>query len=344
MSGLTRRRTVVTLLILLGLLAATGITALLLGTERVPLHRLVRMLIGLRTADGPADVSETIILQIRGPRILLAGFVGATLGLTGAVLQSLLRNPLAEPHLIGVSSGAALGVMIGSLWPLTGPGGLAATWMFAFMGGMTALVMLYRLSTVNGRIRPDTLVLAGVVLNGVLAAVIMFLTSYLDPGRVFGRVVWLMGSLGSVESTVLWITGPVLLAGTAWLCLQGRPLNLMTLGADTAQSLGLQPDRVIRASLVVSAFMIGLVVSLSGMIGFVGILTPHILRRLIGTDYRLLLPASALGGALFLIVADTVARVALAPTELPVGVVTALCGGPFFLWLLAQRRREVMGR
>jgi iron complex transport system permease protein len=179
-----------------------------------------------------------------------------------------------------------------------------------------------------------------VVLNGTLAAVIMFLTSYLDPGRVFGRMVWLMGSLGSIEPAALWIVCPVLTAGMAWLSLQGRPLNLMTLGADTAQSLGLRPDRVIRASLLVSASMIGLVVALSGMIGFVGILTPHIMRRLTGTDYRLLLPASALGGALFLIVADTVARVALAPTELPVGVVTALCGGPFFLSLLARRRQE----
>ncbi|MFZ5877160.1 MAG: FecCD family ABC transporter permease [Nitrospirota bacterium] len=344
MSGLTPRRTVVTLLTLLGLLALTGIVALLLGTERVPFGRLIRIVTGLTASETADDVSETIILQIRGPRVLLAGFVGAVLGLTGAVLQSLLRNPLAEPHLIGVSSGAALGVMIGSIWPMNGLiQGLTTTWLFAFAGGMAALVMLYRLATVNGRIRPETLVLAGVVLNGTLAAVIMFLTSYLDPGRVFGRVVWLMGSLGSVESAVLWLTAPLLLAGMAWLCLQGRPLNLMTLGAETAQSLGLRPDRVIRASLVVSASMIGLVVSLSGMIGFVGILTPHILRRLIGTDYRLLLPASALGGALFLIVADTVARVALAPTELPVGVVTALCGGPFFLWLLAQRRREVAG-
>ncbi|MFZ5862856.1 MAG: FecCD family ABC transporter permease [Nitrospirota bacterium] len=345
MSGLTRRRTAVTLSILLGLLAATGLAALLLGAERVPFHRLVDLLIGPRRGDGPPDVSDTIILQIRGPRIALAGLVGAVLGLTGAVLQSLLRNPLAEPHLIGVSSGAALGVMIGGLWPMSGLiRGLTTTWVFAFAGGMVALVMLYRLSTVNGRIRPETLVLAGVVLNGTLAAVIMFLTSYLDPGRVFGRVVWLMGNLGSAESAVLWLTGPVLLAGMAWLCAQGQPLNLMTLGADTAQSLGLRPDRVIRASLVVSASMIGLVVSLSGMIGFVGILTPHILRRLIGTDYRLLLPASALGGAMFLIVADTAARVALAPTELPVGVVTALCGGPFFLWLLARQRRAVMSR
>lgn len=341
MSGLTRRRAAVTLLVLFGLLAATGTTALLLGTERIPFGRLVDVLI--HHDDGHAGVSETILLQIRGPRVLLAGFVGAVLGLTGAVLQSLLRNPLAEPHLLGVSSGAALGVMIGGLWPMSGliPG-LTTSWVFAFAGGLAALVVLYRLSTVNGRIRPETLVLAGVVLNGTLAAVIMFLTSYLDPGRVFGRMVWLLGSLGSVESAALLLIAPPLLAGMAWLCLQGRSLNLMTLGADTAQSLGVSPDRVIRANLLVSASMIGLVVSLSGMIGFVGILTPHILRRLIGTDYRLLLPASALGGGLFLIVADTVARVALAPTELPVGVVTALCGGPFFLWLLAKRRREAL--
>jgi iron complex transport system permease protein len=243
-----------------------------------------------------------------------------------------------------VSSGSALGVIVAGLWPIQHAlAGATATWLLAFAGGMITLVALYRLSLVGGRIRPETLVLAGVVLNGTLSAVIMFLTSYVDPARIFGRVVWLMGNLGSVESRVLWGIGPVLGVGMTWLCLQGRPLTIMTLGSEAAQSLGVHAERVIRASLIVSAMMIGLVVSLSGMIGFVGILTPHILRRLIGTDYRLLLPASVLGGAMFLIIADTVARVALAPTELPVGVITALCGGPFFLWLLAQRRKVVIG-
>jgi iron complex transport system permease protein len=340
MTSLTLRRTAVTLLILTGLLSATAVAALWLGTERVPLGRLLAILAGRYVPVSPSDMSETIVLQIRGPRIALAAMVGATLGLTGAVLQSILRNPLAEPHLIGVSSGAALGVILAGLWPIHHAlAGATATWLLAFIGGMATLAALYRLSSVNGRIRPETLVLAGVVLNGTLSAVIMFLTSYLDPARVFGRVVWLMGNLGSAESGLLWIIGPALAVGMTWLCAQGRPLTIMTLGAETARSLGVHAERVMRSSLIVSATMIGLVVSLSGMIGFVGILTPHILRRLIGTDYRLLLPASVLGGAMFLIVADTVARVALAPTELPVGVITALCGGPFFLWLLAKQRR-----
>ncbi len=340
MTGLTLKRTAATLLILTGLLGVTAVAALLLGSEHVPFGRLLAILAGRYAPVSPSDMSETIVLQIRGPRIALAAMVGATLGLTGAVLQSILRNPLAEPHLIGVSSGAALGVILAGLWPIHHAlAGATATWLLAFIGGMATLAALYRLSSVNGRIRPETLVLAGVVLNGTLSAVIMFLTSYLDPARVFGRVVWLMGNLGSAESGLLWIIGPALAVGMTWLCAQGRPLTIMTLGAETARSLGVHAERVMRSSLIVSATMIGLVVSLSGMIGFVGILTPHILRRLIGTDYRLLLPASVLGGAMFLIIADTVARVALAPTELPVGVITALCGGPFFLWLLAKQRR-----
>jgi iron complex transport system permease protein len=339
-NALSLGRTIRTLLVLAGLLGGTGVFALWLGAERIPFHRLLAILTGFFTPASPSDMSETIVLQIRGPRLVLAALVGATLGLTGAVLQSILRNPLAEPHLIGVSSGAALGVIVAGLFPIHHAfAGASAAWILAFVGGMITLVALYRLSSVNGRIRPETLVLAGVVLNGTLSAVIMFLTSYLDPARIFGRVVWLMGHLGSAEAGSLWVVGPVLATGMAWLCVQGRPLTIMTLGSETAQSLGVDAERVIRSSLVVSAMMIGLVVSLSGMIGFVGILTPHILRRLIGTDYRLLLPASVLGGAIFLIIADTVARVALAPTELPVGVITALCGGPFFLWLLGKRRR-----
>jgi iron complex transport system permease protein len=330
-----------TLAILATGLAAIAAIAALLGTERIGLGQLLAILLGRHEAS-PGDMSETIILQIRGPRIMLAGLVGATLGVTGAVLQSILRNPLAEPHLIGVSSGAALGVMVAGLWSIPGLlAGLTATTLLAFAGGMAALVILYQLSKVEGRVRPETLILAGVVLNGTLAAGIMFLTSYLDPTRIFGRVVWLMGNLGSLEPGALWIIGPLLIAGMVFLCLQGHRLTVMTLGHETAQSLGVHAEFVTRATLIVSALIIGMVVSVSGMIGFVGILTPHILRRLIGSDYRLLLPASVLGGAIFLIVADTVARVALAPTELPVGVVTALCGGPFFLSLLAQRRRLV---
>ncbi len=341
MKSLTWKRTAFTLLILAVLLAAVGLAAALMGAERIGFARLVAILAGSRDASR-LDMSETIVLQIRGPRIVLAALVGATLGLTGAVLQSILRNPLAEPHLIGVSSGAALGVMIAGIWNLEGMfAGLTATSLLAFAGGMAALVTLYRLSKVRGRVRPDTLILAGVVLNGTLAAGIMLLTTYLEPTRIFGRVVWLMGNLGAIEPAALWIVGPALGCGMAFLCLQGQRLTVMTLGAETAQSLGVPAEWVTRACLIASALMVGVVVSVSGMIGFVGILTPHILRRLIGSDYRLLLPASVLGGAIFLIVADTVARVALSPSELPVGVVTALCGGPFFLSLLARRRRMV---
>lgn len=344
MKSLTVRRTTVTLAVLTVLLALTGLGSILLGPERISLTRVIAILTGTYRPMVPGDISETILLQIRGPRIVLAGLVGATLGVTGAALQSILRNPLAEPHLIGVSSGAGLGVMIAGLWSIQGTlAGLTATSLLAFLGGMAALAILYRLSQVEGRVRPDTLVLAGVILSGTLAAVIMFLTSYLDPARVVGRVVWLMGNLGALEAGTLWIIGPSLVAGMAFLCLQGHRLTVMTLGHDTASSLGIRAEFVTRATLVVSALMIGMVVSVSGMIGFVGILTPHILRRLIGSDYRLLLPASVLGGATFLIVADTVARVALAPSELPVGVVTAICGGPFFLSLLAQHRRLVTG-
>lgn len=337
MKTLTRTRTITTLATLLAFLGAAALIAAMLGAEPIGLDRLFEVI--RSHAPGEGDIRDTILFQVRLPRILLAALVGATLGLTGAVLQAILRNPLAEPHLIGVSSGAALGVMIAGTWSIGGTlAGVTAASLLAFAGGMTALVLLYQLSKVGGRVRPDTLVLAGVVLNGTLAAGIMFLTSYLDPARVFGRVVWLMGNLGALDSTTLWLITPPLLAGMAFLCLQGQRLTVMTLGADVAQSLGVPADAITRATLIVSALMIGMVVSVSGMIGFVGILTPHILRRLIGPDYRLLLPASVLGGAIFLIIADTVARVALSPSEIPVGVVTALCGGPFFLSLLARRR------
>ncbi len=340
MKQLTLRRTVITLVALSGLLAATAVGSALLGPEPIGPGRAVAILTGRDAPLSDSDIGRTILLHIRLPRIVLAALVGATLAVTGAVLQSILRNPLAEPHLIGVSAGAALGVMIAGLVELPGALlGLTTTSVLAFGGGLAALIVLYQLSKVQGRIRPETLVLAGVILNGTLTAGIMVLTTYLDPTRFVGRVVWLMGNLGSLDLGTLSLIGPFLLAGMGLLCLQGHRLTVMTLGPDTAQSLGIRAEFVTRAGLVVSALLIAIAVSVSGMIGFVGIVIPHILRRLIGSDYRLLLPASVLSGAIFLIVADTVARVALSPTEVPVGLVTALCGGPFFLSLLAKRRK-----
>jgi iron complex transport system permease protein len=301
-------------------------------------------IIGARFSSGsagPIGLSKdtTILLDIRLPRVLLAGLVGGTLAMVGVTLQALLRNPLADPFVIGISSGTALGVVC---FLLTGFNvsfwGMTASPLFGFLGGLLTLFFLYSLSRVHGRIFVHTLLLGGVILNAMLSAVIMFITYMVDANKVMGIVYWLMGNLGSLDFKALGAVALYAAVGMAVLFKSARGLNLLALGDETAVTLGLDAERTKRIAFFASALLIGAVVSVSGLISFVGIMIPHVLRLLIGPDHRLLLPASVLGGGIFLVAADTIARSLISPTEIPVGVITALCGGPFFLFLLWRGR------
>ena len=334
--------TSVTGLVLLSLLVGVG--CLTLGANPLSLGAVLQILGTAFQAGGEASesVGSIILLQVRLPRIVLAFLVGGALAAVGVGLQALLRNPLAEPYVLGISSGAAFGATLGILLGVGGTVmGLSILPVWAFLGGLLSILVVYRISVTYRMLSVHTLLLAGVILNALFSALIMFAVSIADPTRAFQMMMWLMGTLIAPEySTLLWL-GLLLGIGGVLLFWLARPLNVLTMGEETAKALGVEIERVKKLIFVIAALMTGAVVSIAGLIGFVGMVVPHTVRMLVGADHRLLLPASALVGGTFLMVADTVARTVLSPTELPVGVVTALIGGPIFMYLLVKRRAGV---
>jgi len=291
--------------------------------------------------DDQAGTTGVILLDVRLPRVLMGFVVGGTLAAVGVALQALLRNALADPYVLGVSSGAALGAAVAIL---LGMGAMAVPMLplFGFAGGLATLALIYRLAQSQGRLPIHSLLLAGVILNAVLTALIMFITSILDPARAAGLMAWLMGSLTAQGWTGVFGISAYVAVGTALLLYHAPVLNLLTQGEDTARSLGIDTERTKKTLFLLTALLTGAVVSVSGMIGFVGMVIPHMVRMAAGSDHRLLMPASVLVGGMFLVLSDTVARTAFAPAEIPVGVVTALAGGPFFLYLLLWRKDRMV--
>ena len=315
------------------------------GTEAISFPQVATLLMQGMVADGGIqDTTPSIILwQVRVPRVLLAFLVGGSLAAVGASLQALLRNPLADPYVIGISSGAALGAAVAILF---GVGlsvfGLSMLPFCAFLGALVSLFIVYRIAVSYRSFSIHTLLLGGVVLNAIFSALILFLTSLADPYKASGMYAWLMGSLTGPDFQTVSVLAVYLVLGVGILIAQARSLNLLTLGEEAARSLGVEVERVKRVIFAASALLTGSVVAFSGLIGFVGLIVPHAVRLVFGADHRLLLVASGIVGGTFLMIADTVARTLLSPTEIPVGVVTALVGGPIFLYLLVQQRRRIV--
>jgi iron complex transport system permease protein len=334
------------LTVMLALVGMSGVVLLgcvRFGSEEISFADILRILFdtvrGNPAGSEGSSPANVILLHIRLPRVLLSCLVGGSLAAVGVVLQALLRNPLADPYVLGISSGAALGaglaILIGigtTLWALS------ALPLFAFAGGLLALLVVYQITRVDGQLPVSVLLLAGVILNAIFSACIMFLTSIMEPNRSFGMMTWLMGTLTAPTYQALGVLAVYLLTGSVLLARLTRPLNLLALGEQTARSLGVEVEQVKHRVFLISALMTGAVVSVSGMIGFVGMLIPHTVRIVLGADHRLLLPAAFFVGAIFLMIADTIARTVLAPAEIPVGIVTALAGGPFFIYLLVSRK------
>lgn len=317
-----------------------GATSVGLGTVARGIMHIVR---GGEAESAGLETSEIIMVQIRFPRVLLGFLVGSSLAAVGVTLQALLRNPLADPYVLGVSSGSAVGVSVAMLI------GIGSTFMllpilplFGFAGGLLALLLIYRLAQSQGRLPIHSLLLAGVILNAILTAFIMFITSIMEPNRSAGLMAWLMGSLTAPGYPALIVFLLYALLVLAMLMHKAQSLNMLTLGEETARSLGLETEGIKKRLFALTALLTGAIVSVSGMIGFVGMVIPHAVRLVIGSDHRLLLPASALVGGMFLAVADTIARTIMAPAEIPVGIVTALTGGPFFLYLLLWRKDRMV--
>jgi iron complex transport system permease protein len=317
---------------LTGLLGLVLLAGLCLGSQTLSPWRLIQALLGLRDLD-PAW--HDVVFRLRLPRLLLAAVAGFGLSLGGVVFQALLRNPLADPYVLGVSSGAAAGAVL-----LLSLG--VAGWMWvagaAFAGAILSLVIVLAVASGRRRLGPQTIILAGVIVAALGAAVVMLLISLSPAHRAHNIIFWLFGDLSAAGFSRLLLVTPVVLIGGLLIYPAALDLNLMAAGEESAASLGVAVERTRWLLLVGVSILIGVIVSVSGVIGFVGLVVPHLVRLSLGPDHRLLIPAAALGGASFLAAADTMARVVIAPVELPVGVIMAFVGAPFFLFLLVTRK------
>lgn len=296
--------------------------------------------LGDLVSSGASGSDDRIIWEFRVPRALLGVVVGAGLAVVGTALQVTVRNQLADPFILGVTSGASFGAVLVLVLGSAALGGLGLS-TAAFVGAVTTLLGVYLLARQEGRASPARLILAGVALSYLFSAGTSFLVFYNSDNPYIANTVlfWLLGSLAAADWSDLALPAAVVLAGTAWLLVQARNLNSLMLGDEAAASLGVDVERLRLKIVVVSSLMVGATVAVSGSIGFVGLMIPHIVRLIVGADHRRVLPIAALVGGAFLVWVDLASRTVLSPAELPVSIATAAVGAPFFLWLMYRRNR-----
>lgn len=306
--------------LLVFLLFVALLVAVALGSERLSFFAL-------------SEVEQTILFDIRLPRVLLGACVGASLAAAGAGLQSLLRNPLAEPYLLGVSNGAALGTMLAFVFfsqiDFARP-------FCAIAGASLATAAVYRMAKSRTGMNVERLVLSGVIVTTFLSSMIVLLTSVLDAAKLRSFTFWLLGDLSQATKSGFYLTLVCAVFGTIVLSSQARALNLMMIGERDAFDFGVEIDRVRLVVFATASTLVGISVAASGSVGYVGLIVPHLIRLSVGSDNRLVIPFAAISGAIFVVLADTVARIAIAPRELPVGAITALIGAPMFIYLLRR--------
>jgi iron complex transport system permease protein len=342
-----RRRLTFSALVLL-LVALTGVSVIAavgLGPVAIPFPDVARML-GHRllpwpVLDAPSGPRSVIVLDIRFPRVLLGVVVGAGLAVVGAVLQAVLRNPLADPYIIGASSGASLGAVLVMLAGFS-PFGLLSLPLSAFAGAMAAFALVLALSQRGGQLAPTRLILAGVAVAALTEAVTSYIVLTTPDREVRSALFWTLGGLSGVQWRDVGVPALVVAAGVAWFTFQASRLNALVLGDEGATSLGMEVDRLRLRLITASALIIGTVVAVSGGIGFVALMVPHAVRLAIGPDNRRLVPVSALVGALLLVWVDVGARMLNRPDEIPIGVITAVLGSPFFIALLLRADRRAL--
>jgi iron complex transport system permease protein len=328
---------------LAALLFVTGFLSLAAGASDASILGVLGNLFG-GSETGLSHRDAIIIYDIRLPRMLLGALVGAALAVSGALMQGLFRNPLADPAIVGVSAGASLGavsvIVLGTtvLAPMTAFFGIFTLPLAALFGALVVTLVLYRISTRRGQTSVATMLLAGIAVGAMAMAFTGFLIFVADDRQLRELTFWTLGSLAGSTWTKLWAAGPIILAAFAISPFLARGLNALALGEAAAGHLGIAVERLKGGAIVAVAAAAGASVAVSGGIGFVGIIVPHLLRLAIGPDHRYLLPASALLGASLLLVADAASRTIVAPAELPIGIVTAAVGAPFFLWLLLRKR------
>jgi iron complex transport system permease protein len=331
-------------LVVLGVaLCLTALFSLTAGASDASILTLLRGFV----SGGGAETFQRdhlIIMEIRLPRIILGMLIGAGLAVSGAVMQGLFRNPLADPGLVGVASGASLGavsmiVLGGSvLAPVIAVLGIYALPLAAFFGGLATTLLLYRVATRRGRTSVATMLLAGIALGALAGAATGVLVYMADDRQLRDLTFWGLGSLAGATWSKIVAAGPIIAVVLIAAPMLARGLNALALGEAAAGHLGIQVQRIKNVAIVTVAAATGATVAVAGGIGFIGIVVPHMLRLSIGPDHRYLLPASALLGAILLLLADAVSRTIVAPAELPIGIITAMCGAPFFLWILLRQR------
>lgn len=316
-----------------------SLAALCLGAVHIAFADVVGAIVNGLSGHVSASEEELILFSVRLPRIVFAGIVGASLSLGGVVFQALLRNPLADPYVLGISGGSALGAIIGIV--IGASSFYLGVPLLAFGGAlMTVFLVFIVAGGSRGVLLDNTLLLAGVVVNSFFSAAILFALSIVNSMELHSISFWLMGDLSRAAPREIAVAALCLLIGFAVLYSQARKLNLIVQGEETAVQLGVNVHATKYVLLIVTSLITAVAVSLAGIIGFVGIMVPHMMRLVFGSDHRLLLPAAALFGASFLVIADTLARTILTPAELPVGVITALCGAPYFIFLMRKKVRR----
>ena len=339
-----RQFPVLFIVILVFLLFASVLVAVLVGTlgpigpgnpDRISFGDAVEAILKI-DGDYPSYYTS-VFWDVRIPRVLLAALVGASLACAGTAMQAIFRNPMADPFIIGVSSGAAVGAASAGLIGLTAVVGAFTAPMLAFASALVTVFVVYKMGTVRGRVYVDTLLLSGVAIAAFLGAVVSFLI-YFAREDYHQLIPWLLGSLAVAKWSYVGILAVPVGVGAVIVFLFGRELNALLLGEETAHNLGADPEFLKKTMLTVAALVTAGAVAFTGIIGFVGLIVPHMMRILVGADHRVLVPASTLFGASFLIWADAISRTVVPGQELPVGIITALCGGPFFLYLLRRNR------
>ena len=326
-----KKKSAVVFALLLLILIIIAAASLLIGSKNTSPADLLRALIGKSGSD------YNILFDIRLPRILIGFAVGGGLSLAGAIVQGIFRNPLVEPYTLGISGGATLGVCLNLLTGVGTSFSFLAMPLFGFLGAFTVILVLYTLSVKKGVIKMNGLLLTGVMISYISTSILMLIIALSKAEEIHRIMFWIMGSLEETNWLLIWVTMGVSIAGLIISYFYCVDLNALSMGEEGAAHLGINVEKTKRIYFIITSLLTGFAVSVAGVIAFIGLIVPHFLRMIIGGDYRMLLVASYLAGAAFLIFCDTVARTALSPVELPVGVITGIIGGSFLVYTLTRR-------
>lgn len=349
MTYIDKRKTYRILLIVsIGILFVVMVFSSTLGVANISFSEAIQIMlskipgIGRLFTPSQEQTHNIIVLKIRLPRILLASLIGIGLSVVGSSMQGMFKNPMADPGILGISTGAALGA---TLAIVTGMQklvwGIGIVTIAAFAGALLTTFLIYSIARVGNKIPTITLLLSGVAVSFLFSSMITMLMVF-NREQIENIVLWTMGSIAAASWRQVWLLAPIVLTGAVIIMTYARDLNLMATGDETAQSLGVEVEKAKKVLLVVSAVLVGACVSVSGIIGFVGLIIPHMVRLLLGSDHRSVLPFSAVGGAIFMVICDTLARNLVPPAEMPVGAITSLFGAPFFIYLLVKSKRKVI--